>query len=460
MNETRELCEFIEGISYDKLPDNAILMAKRCLIDYIGSASFAAQTEMGRIIKDVGSRNNSGHCTMLPESEHKYAPNMAALVNGTLGHGFELDDLNSDTVAHCGCEICSASIAMCEEFGADGKTLIEAIIAGYEVMVRSIKPFAKHHVDKGFHPTATGGTFGATAACCKVLGLNADQIENALGIAGSFTSGIKQFAEFGSMSKRLHGGMGGERGAIIAQLAKEGFTGPKEIFEGKYGFNRLFADSDYHADFSLITKDLGNPYIVEDITVKPSAACGVLHSSVDCLNEIARKNPDFVKDFDAIEKIVVHSHHNMLDLHMKREPLSVLQGQNSDVFIIGIYMEYDVQDAKLFLNDDIIKDQKVLRWSEKIEGVLDAELDAGFPSELGAQIDVIMKNGKTFTARFRTPKGSGEQQFSYEEVEGKYRVLAKGLYPDAQIEDIADKVRNIEKLANVRDLFDEKFINQ
>ncbi|MDO4982715.1 MAG: MmgE/PrpD family protein [Eubacteriales bacterium] len=454
MNETRTLCEFAAKLSYDKLPQNVIDMAKKCLIDYIGVAAFASQTEMGQIMSKVGKRNNVGSCTILPGTEHKYAPNMAAFVNGTFGHGFELDDINSATATHPGCEICSAAVAMAEECGADGKTLIEAIVVGYEVMVRCIRPFAKHHLDKGFHPTATGGTFGATAACCKVLGLNAAQFENALGIAGTFTSGIKQFTHYGSMSKRLHGGKGGYDGAEIAQLAKEGFTGPSEIFEGKTGFNRVFCDSDYAADFSLLTDGLGEIYAIEDITVKPCPACGVIHSVIDCLDDIS-KEPGFSKNFDAIEKIVVKSHHNMIGQHMLYEPKTVMQGQYSCPFTVGVYMEGEVRDAKQYLDDGIIKNPAILRWGEKVTAELDEEMDNAFPARFGSKVDVVLADGRTLHAEYPTPKGSGERQFTYDEVENKYMILTQSLFSEAMQKDVASKVRQLEKLENVRDLFVE-----
>lgn len=455
MNETRELCEFIADLSYDKLPPKVIEAAKKCIIDYIGGAAFASQTEMGKIIAKVAMKNNMGNCTILPGNEHKFAPNMAALVNGTFGHGFELDDINAATATHPGCEICSASIAMAEEAGADGKRLIEAVVAGYEVMVRCIRPFAKHHLDKGFHPTATGGTFGATAACGKILNLDAGQLENALGIAGTFTSGIKQFTHYGSMSKRLHGGKGGYDGTIIAQLAQEGFTGPSEIFEGKTGFNRVFCDAGYPSDMSLLSKDLGRNYAIEDITVKPCSACGVLHSVVDCLDEMSR-DPEFTKDYDKVKKIVIRSHHNMIDQHMVKQPKTVMQGQYSCPFTIGVYMEGDIRDASPYLDNDIINNKKILRWGEKVEAVLAEDYEEAFPARFGAGVDYVLESGNVLSVDCPTPKGSGERQFTYDEVENKYRSLAGKLFTKEKLDDVADKVRNLEKMENIRELFAEK----
>lgn len=454
MHETRTLAEWAASVTYDELPASVVEAAKKCLIDYVGNASFASQTEMGKICARVAQRNNSGHCTFLPLTEHRYAPNAAALYNGTLGHGFELDDINSGTATHPGCEICSAAIAMAEEAGVTGKRLIEAIVVGYQVMVAVIKPFAQHHLDKGFHPTATGGTFGATAACAKVLGLDADAMENALGIAGSFTSGIKQFTAYGSMSKRLHGGKGGYDGVVIAQLAQEGFTGPQEILEGGTGFNRVFCDSDYEADFSLITQGLGEDYAIEDITVKPAPACGVLHCVLECLDEMGEQE-GFSREFDDIQKIVVHSHHNMIGQHMNKGPKTVMQGQYACPFTVGAYMEGAIDDPRRYLDNDIIVDPQILRWEQKVEAVLDPDVDVAFPSRFGAWVEVVMNNGDTFTASCPTPKGSGERQFSYDEVEAKYRRLVRGLFTTEHTEHVASRVRDLEKLDNVRSLFAE-----
>lgn len=454
MNETRTLAEWAANVSFDTLPEHVIDCAKKCIIDYIGGAVFASQTEMGKIISEVAKLNNTGNCTILPGTEHAYAPNMAALCNGTFGHGFELDDINAGTATHPGGEICSASIAMAEEEGVDGKRLIEAVVVGYEIMVRCIRPFAKHHLAKGFHPTATGGTFGATAACCKILGLDADGIENALGIAGTFTSGIKQFTHYGSMSKRLHGGKGGYDGTTIARLAARGFTGPGEIFEGKTGFNRVFCDAGYPSDFSLLTADLGveGKYAIEDITVKPAPACGVLHSVLEDLEEIAQSS-DYVQDFDQIERIVVRSHANMVNQHMEKHPKTVMQGQYSCPFTIGYAMEGVAADPKPYLNDDIINDPNILRWGEKVEVELTDQYESAFPARFGAGVDVYMKSGAVISADCPTPKGSGERQFTYDEVEKKYRTLTNDLLSPELQDSVANKVRNLEQLTNVRDLY-------
>ncbi|HWR08787.1 MmgE/PrpD family protein [Sporomusa sp.] len=453
MNETRVLSEFIADISYDKLPDRVIAAVKKCLIDYVGVAAFASQTDMGKIITSFCSRNNFGHATILPDCKAEYGPSMAAMANGTLAHGFELDDINTPSASHPGAVIMAASIALGEEIDADGKQLIEAIVAGYEVMMRAGVSIAVHHLRKGFHPTASFGTFGATAACAKLLGLNADQVESALGLAGSFASGLAQFSVKGSMVKRIHAGKAAEQGVIIAQLAKDGFKGPAEILEGKFGFCRVFKDADYEPDYGLITKGLGETYAVEDITVKPSAACGVLHPVVDCL-EIIKKNADFVPDLDAVDKIIVKGHTNLVEEHNTYEPDSILTAQYSLPFTVGLSFWGNVNDAKNYLDVSILKNPTILAWGRKVTTQFDQEVQSTCPALFGAKVEVVMTDGRSYKAHVRCAKGGTENPYTFDEVAEKYKVLVADVFTPEMAENIAMKVRSVEKLKSVRNLFE------
>lgn len=171
MGQTRQLASFASALQYEKLPNEVVNSVKKCLLDYYGCTLFATQTDMGKIIIDYSKQGNIGHATILPEFKQAYNPANAALSNGTCAHGFELDDVSGISISHPGACVIPAVLALAEERGSSGKRIIEAIVAGYEVMIRVGSTIAAAHIAKGFHPTASFGTFGATAACCKLLGL-------------------------------------------------------------------------------------------------------------------------------------------------------------------------------------------------------------------------------------------------------------------------------------------------
>ena len=172
MGKTLKLAEFIESISYADLPEEVIACAKRCLFDYFGCAIFATQTNMGQIINAVCQEGGSCVSTTLSDMKGSYEASFAALANGTCAQGFELDDVHLPSVSHPGAVVISAALALGEERGVDGKRFIEAVVAGYEAMARIGSTVGSAHVDHGFHPTASHGTFGAAAAAAKILNLN------------------------------------------------------------------------------------------------------------------------------------------------------------------------------------------------------------------------------------------------------------------------------------------------
>ncbi len=455
MNETRILAEFLADVSYDKLPKKVIDDAKKCILDHIGGAVFASQTDLGTVMSKVGKTVTGGKCTIMPGTEHVYSAEMAALVNGTFGHGFELDDQNPQSTTHPGCVVNAAAIAMGEEVGADGRKLIEAAVCGYEIMSRCIRPFGHHHLDKGFHPTGSAGAFAGAAAAGKILGFNADQFESALGIAGTYAAGSRQSALKGAMSKRLHGGKGASQGVLIAKLVAAGMDGPSEAFEGKYGFNRLYADSDYPVDFPALVEGLGEHYAIEDTQAKPYSGCGINNVVVDILEKLEKDNPDvFTKDFDAYDHIIVRSHHDMKDCHFELHPKTVMGGQYSAPFVLGVHMEGNIRDPRPFMNDAIVNDPKIMRWADIMSCEIDPEIDAAFPARFGGELELFYKNGKTLKCRLPYPKGAKEQPFTYEEIEQKYRALVKGIIPDNIVESISAKVKNLDSLNNISNLFE------
>lgn len=452
MNETKTLSRFVADLSYDAIPSDVVTAVKKCLLDYAGVATFATVTEAGKILSRFCTRNNFGRSTIFPQCTASYDPAMAALANGTLAHGFELDDIHTPSASHPGSVIIPASIALGEKIGVDGKRLIEAIVAGYEVMARVGMPIAMNMMQKGHHATGTFGTFGATAACAKILGLTADQIESALGIAGSFASGINQFAVKDSMVKRIHAGKAAQQGVMIALLAQEGFRGPAEILEGKYGFWRVFTDKDYEPDCELAIQNLGKEYAVNHITVKPSAACGVIHPVIDCLETIKRDSK-FVPDIDSVEKIVVKGHKNLVEEHNTYEPESILIAQYSLPFSVGLYFCGNINNPKNYLDDSILRNPSILAWGKRVSTQFDEEVEAACPALFGAKVEIIMKNGQRFSSYSRCAKGGTENPYTLDDVLRKYQTLVSDVLTPALAAHISDGIQEVETLENVQSLF-------
>ncbi|WHH61129.1 MmgE/PrpD family protein [Petroclostridium sp. X23] len=454
MGQTRQLAEFVSSLQYEKLPKEVVASVKKCLLDYFGCTLFATQTDMGKIIIDYSKQGNSGHATILPDFEQAFNPANAALANGSCAHGFELDDVSAISISHPGACVIPAVLALAEERGISGKRTIEAIVAGYEVMVRVGSTIAGAHIAKGFHPTASFGTFGATAGCCKLLGLTADQTENAFGIAGSLASGLTQFSISGSMVKRIHAGKSAQQGVIVSQLAEKGFTGPAGIFEAELGFCRVFRDDSSKILWDRLTDGLGESYAIIDTTFKPSPTCGVLHTSVECIDRM-KQNPIF--DAAKIQKILVFGSKNLAHTHNVFTPDSILAAQYSLPFTLAMACLGDLADPTPYLSNDILSDQSVLELAKKVETEFDPEQETWYPQHFSAKVSVFFEDGTVLHEEIMDPKGSAISPFTYDELYNKYKKLSANIVSEAVATQLSERISKVEEFASMRD-FSSKLV--
>lgn len=450
MHETMILSKYVSELSYDALPADVIIAAKNCILDYMGCALFATQTDMGKIIADFCRQGNTGRCTILPDFHGKYDATFAGLANGTFAHGFELDDIDLPSISHPGAAVIPAALALAEERGVSGKRFLEAIVVGYEIMSRVGRPIAAPHLERGHHPTGTFGTYGATAACCKILGLDAERTAWAFGIAGSLASGLAQFSISGSMVKRIHAGKSAQQGVMSAKLAEKGYTGPIDILEGKLGFCRTFRGDTETVNLKALTDDLGKTYAITDTTVKPSAACGVLHAPIECIQKIRAANSF---EPDDIEKIVVRGHHNLVHAHNVYEPTSILSAQYSLPFNVGMCLLGDIEDPSPYLSDEILNNQAVIALGRKVSTEMDDEIESLFPAQFGGKVDIYLKNGQVLQQAILHQKGSAGNPFTPEELYRKYYKLAITVIPEATAEELGKRIKRIDTFADIDELY-------
>ncbi|HUT72398.1 MAG TPA: MmgE/PrpD family protein [Desulfatiglandales bacterium] len=452
MNETEKLAQFVCFSSFDAFPQNVVTSAKKRILDAVGVGVFAAKSPWGRIVTDFAVENGcSGSSTLLGGLGRKCESLFAAFANGTCVHGFELDDVHYPSISHPGSVVIPAAIALGEARGISGKTLLESVILGYEVMGRIGATISRHHIAKGFHPTGTFGVFGAAATCAKILSLNEEEIQDAFGIAGSFSSGIMQFSATGSMVKRVHAGNAAEQGMKAALLAKKGFTGPREVLEGKYGFCRVFVDFPESIEWEKMTAALGEKYVVQEISVKPSAACGVLHSVIDSIRMI---NEERKIEADQIEEIKVLGHENLVNEHNVYEPNSILSAQYSLPFTVGLAVEGKIDDPYVYLNESVLTDEKVLEIGSKVTTELDEGIQRVYPDKFGAEVSIRFKDGKIVKRKVFDPKGSCNNPFTERELEEKFRAVTKGSLLERSVSVLIDRINSIESSKNINELFE------
>ena len=208
----------------------------------------------------------------------------AALVNGTSAHALDFDDVNMSMRGHPSVPLLPAVLALGEKIGSSGRELIDAFVLGFEVECKLGRVIGAAHYALGWHATSTLGTLGAAAACARLLRLDMERTQIALGIAASLASGVRQ--NFGTMTKPLHAGWAARNGVIAATLADRGFTADSAAIEGESGL--LHAASGGARLNSRALASLGDPWeiVSPGIGVKLYPCCYATHRAIDAALEI------------------------------------------------------------------------------------------------------------------------------------------------------------------------------
>jgi 2-methylcitrate dehydratase PrpD len=234
---SQSFARFCADLDYEALPRVAVDRVKHFFIDYIGIALHASTLDSSRPLRKLAAvRPIPGGATLLGRPDLVNA-HWAAFANGMAAHSMELDDTYLPGSIHNESFVFSPSLALAEERGISGKRFVTAIVAGFEVACRvaaALQPSATNA--RGFHPTGTTGALGAAAAAATLLGLDAEQLSVAIGVACSQAGGLLEFVTDGTWTKRFHGGWAAHAGIIAAELAQYGMTAPRTAIEGKFGY--------------------------------------------------------------------------------------------------------------------------------------------------------------------------------------------------------------------------------
>src|SRR5690625_2085870 len=245
-----------------------------------------------------------------------------ALLNGDNIHIVEEDGIDKSSIIHDATVVIPAALAVAEWKKMDGKELITAVVAGYEVCFRIGEAVSPSHYYY-WHNTATCGTFGSAAAVAKLLNLSVEQTVHALGSAGTQAAGLWEFIEDGAMSKQLHPGKAAMNGVIAGMLAEKDFTAASKILEGRRGFFEAMSDE---YDVSKITEGLGDEFKIMENSFKIHASCRHTHHAMDLVSDLAKQQGI---NADEVKKIEVGTYDVAINITDNDNPQTVYQGKFS-----------------------------------------------------------------------------------------------------------------------------------
>lgn len=440
-NETATLAAYVADLSYDAIPREVLERAKGLTLDFLGSAVRARREaestpSLLAMLKAL-SLDGDGEATVVGDGK-TWTPAVAALLNGALGHSLDFDDTHADSSLHPSAPVVPAAFAVGEMVNASGRDVLTAIVAGYEVCCRlgnALDPTS--HYARGFHPTATAGTYGAAAAAARLFGLNKEQIVSAFGVSGSQAAGSLQFLVNGSWNKRYQVGAAAMNGVIAATLARDGFIGSSESVEGKHGLLVGYTD-DAHPDKAVA--GLGQVYETMKIGVKPYPSCRYTHAALDALLAMRRAHN---LTPDRIRRVEIGLHRNGItltgDAATKRHPTSIVGGQFSMYFTGAIAL-----DQGSFGWDDYgrLGDKAIDALADRIDVVQDDRLEVGRTHPFGARVTVTTDTG-THEELYPDPSGEPTSFPDAAAMRQKFLTLARPVL-DGRAEKFADAVLALE----------------
>lgn len=444
---SERLTKFISDLSFNKLPSEAVEMAKLCVLDWLGSAIAGSTSQPIRIFVQVATElGGKPQATMIPNGE-KTSCHLAALVNAASSHVVEMDDLHKPSVIHPAASVIPPALAVAERDGIPGANLLTAIVVGYEVAIRAGEALGPSHYHF-WHTTATCGVFGAAAAAGKLLRLTQEQMVWALGNAGTQSAGLWEFLIEGAMSKQLHPAMASADGLLAALLAKQGFTGAAKIFEGEKGLARATSAA---PELNRLTDGLSDhPFRILENSFKAHAACYHIHSAIDAA--IALKSEHHLNPAE-VKKIHVRLYSAALDLLEKVEPTSPYAAKFSIPYCVATAL----LEGHVGLDDfheEGIRNQSVQHVMATVELEGDAELDEVYPDRWPAIVTVETITGKRHEVRVDYPKGDPKNPISRPELIEKFHILTSRIIPERLRHLLIERCLTLDTLANVQSLLE------
>lgn len=450
MGITSELARFSATMRLDTLPPQVVARARLLVLDLVGNivrarhdaestASFLAATRvMGMAAGNSGVFGDAS----------RYTPGGAAFLNGALAHSLDFDDTHAAASLHPGAPVIPAALAAGEMAGAAGADVLAAIVAGYEVTCRiALALPAREHYDRGFHPTATCGAFGAAAAAARVFGLDAGGVEGALGTALSQCAGSLQFLVNGAWTKRFQVGWAAMNGLMAASLVCEGFKGASEALEGRHGFMRAYAPNPTPA---RAVQDLGTVYELMNTAVKPYPSCRYGHAGIDAALALRAAHGLRADEIEAVTLGLPRSGMMLIGqpAEKKADPRNVVDGQFSGPFVIACALATGAMGWDSY---QLLQDPTVRALLPKIRCEVDPEIEAEFPANMSGKLTIDAR-GQSFVQKVVVPKGEPANFLSEAELRAKFSGLAEAILGPEQTARLASEVLAMDRLAGVAPL--------
>jgi 2-methylcitrate dehydratase PrpD len=444
---TDALVAFVDGLRHAALSDEVRHYARRHLLDTVGvMIAGAGGTIANRTETALAAVRLAGQVPV-PGRARRADLIDAAFLGGTAAHGIELDDGHTKGSAHPGCAVVPPSLALGFTRNTNGKALLEAIVAGYETVTAIARACHPELRQRGFHPTGAVSVFGAATASAKLLGLPAQQIANALGIAASSSAGLFAFVNGGADIKRLHAGHAAREGLQAALLAQQGVEGPPGVLEARDGFWQAFAFGPGGKQ-RAIELPPAVPFGITDCYIKPNPCCRHLQPAVEALIAILDAEkiaPEEIKQVEA-------ETYRIAAAHAETGWDDYASAQLSFPYLMALAMRY--RGIKIdYFEDQFRRDPALATLAAKLRVSAPAEIDKLYPQLRPARVTVTTARGK-FTRQADDALGSRLVPLSDDGLTEKFHDLVAPMLGEARAEELAQRLWAIEDEGDVAPLME------
>lgn len=425
------------------LPAEVMHAAKRCVIDW-----FAATIPGGMLppatllVAALGEDLDRGEAGLVP-SGRRTSVRTAALINGSAAHTVEFDDIFRDAIYHPGASVIAAALVAAQSRHVSGDQFLRGIIAGYEISTRIGVAVTPTHYEY-WHTTGTVGTFGAAMAAAMILGLDSARAAHALANAGTMAAGLQQAFRSDAMSKPLHAGRAAETGVLVALAAEQGVTGAKDILEGPRGFGAAMSkDADwYHAFADLSAR---SRYNITHMTQKNHGCCGHTFAAVDGIIALRQQHKLSAAN---VKRITVGTYAKALEITGNLKPRTAFEAKFSLPYCVAVALLTGQVRLDAF-SPERLADPQVREVMKHVELSVDSQLEAAFPRQRAATVEIETIEGKHFRHHSPTRKGDPDNPLTDEELSAKYRELVIPVIGEAAADQLLTTLWKLEKLGDV-----------
>ena len=450
---TRELAEYVHGVTYESIPGDVIQRAKEAVIDGIGVTLSGYNADCTRLVRQyIEGLGLSGKATVIGGPQTLPAE-YAALANGVSAHALDYDDTQISALpdrvygllTHPTTPVLSAAIPVAEQVGASGRDTLTAFCTGVEVACKVAEAIRPYHYQNGFHSTGTIGIFGAAAAAAKLHGLGPDLIAQALGIAASKSAGIR--VAFGTMTKPYHAGAAAQGGIVATELARIGYRTAPEAMDGPWGYFQVAGSG---VDPEAIQGKLGNPYTFVDpgVSIKPYPCGSLSHPSMDAMLDLILERD--IKPED-VEEVRLGTTSNVLAALRYAQPTDELEAKFSIPFCMGILL-LERQGGIAQFTDETVLRPDVREMMGRVKPYLHEGLEALGFQRIRSLIEVKLRNGTVLSKEATTSRGTPERPMSAGELAAKFADCAQGLMPGDTQRRVIETVYGLDEVESINSL--------